>query len=441
MKRRAASISTASARAPVHSLSVAALSKGVQIGGKDKKAKTREALFEESNLVAVAAKTIKEAREDQARRHKAETARRAKEAAEKAAKAKDQAKANMINSFTCPMTHSLFLKPVQLADGYTYEESAARTYLRSNPVPGVSPMTKKPLANRNMVPNTALRQTIAHAVEAGIITGELADEYKEGLEKIAQDAATLAKIQEGANKRDPVALTDMGKALRWGWYGLEVKADSAVANFKLATELGNPTAMAHYGNMLLWGIGTPQRSSLAAAHIGMAAAHGSEYGCTMMADAFANGRLDFPIRKTQAVAWYEKAQGCTTIKDAPDEHRNTCLTYLAAERAEREADEADEAATEAERAVARFGDGVPPEVLVIETDNDESDSDDEGSSLPRPGRYTPSAHGPTSPSYSPTSPGYGPTSPSYSPTSPSYSPTSPVYSSTSPPPDVPEMLL
>lgn len=395
-----------------------------RIGGKAKKSKTREALLEEHVPRAVASQTPKEAREAEARLRKAEDVRqkeeqeRQKEEArqkevEEAAKAKARAKDNMLNSFTCPLTHALFLDPVQLADGYTYDRSAARAYLRSIPTHsnGNSPFTKKPLAHRNMVPNTALKQAIAYAVEAELVAGDLVDEYKEGLEKMVRDAATVAKLREGVERRDPDALTDMGIALRWGWYGLDIHADAAVANFKLATDLGHPTAMAHYGNMLLWGVGTPQRSSLAAAHIGMAAAHGSEYGCTMMADAFANGRLDFPIRKTQAVQWYEKAEACT-IKDAPDTNRNMRVTYLAAERAEQDADRADQQA-----AVARFGDGVPPEVLVLDTDADDSDSDDDGPALPAP------------------------TSPSYSPTSPSYSPTSPDYSPTSPPAYVPEMLL
>ena len=398
-----------------------------------KRTKSRESVFGETDPRPVAAKTPKEAREAEARERikeaEAEKAAKAKAEAEKAAKAKAQAIENHIKALTCPLTHAIFLKPVVLADGYTYEESAAKAYLRGIPsdrFPGVSPLTKKPLANRTITHNTALRQTIAHAVEAGIITGELADEYKEGLEKLERDAATLAKIREGAKQRDPVALTDMGLALRWGWYGLDVQADAAVSHFVLATELGNPTAMANYGNMLLWGVGISQRSSLAAAHIGMAAARGSEYGCAMMADAFANGRLDFPIRKTQAVAWYEKAQACT-IKDAPDEMRNMCATYLAAERAEQEANRAEEEAAEADREVERFAEDAPPDVLVLDTDDDDSDSDDDNDP------------GPTSPAL--TDPARDPTSPSYRPTSPSYSPTSPDYSPTSPPAYVPEMLL
>ena len=402
MKRRA-STSASALGGPANSLSVAALTKDVQIGGKAKKARPVSALLEETDEKAMAAKAEKETRQAEVRRQKAE-----------AAKAKARAKDNMLNSFTCPLTHALFLDPVQLADGYTYDRSAARAYLRSIPTGsnGNSPFTKKPLVHRNMTPNTALKQAIAYAVEAELITGDLVDEYKEGLEKLARDTATVAKLTEGVERRDPDALTDMGIALRWGWYGLEVKADSAVAHFKLATDLGHPTAMAHYGSMLLWGVGTPQRSSLAAAHIGMAAAQGSEYGCIMMADAFANGRLDFPIRKTQAVHWYEKAEACT-IKDAPDTNRNMCVTYLAAERAEQAADRADQQAAEAEHEVEHFGESGAPDVLVIDTEAEDSDDDNDP----------------------------GPTSPWYSPTSPAYSPTSPVYSPTSPPAYVPEMLL
>ena len=161
MKRRA---STETQRAPANSLSVTALTKDVQIGDRAKKHKSRQTLLEEADAKAMAAKAEKEARQAEARREKAE-----------AAKAKARAKDNLLKTFTCPLTHALFLDPVQLADGYSYERSAVRAYQRSlsaGQYPGVSPLTKKPLANRNMVPNTALRQAIAHAVEAGHFAGE-----------------------------------------------------------------------------------------------------------------------------------------------------------------------------------------------------------------------------------------------------------------------------
>ncbi len=47
--------------------------------------------------------------------------------------------------------------PVVAGDGYTYERSAIEAWLGKH---GTSPMTHKPLANRELVPNMTMRVAI-----------------------------------------------------------------------------------------------------------------------------------------------------------------------------------------------------------------------------------------------------------------------------------------
>jgi hypothetical protein len=60
-------------------------------------------------------------------------------------------------SFCCPVTDEVMIDPVICSDGHTYERAAIEQWLqRSNR----SPMTNLELANRTLIPNVALRNTI-----------------------------------------------------------------------------------------------------------------------------------------------------------------------------------------------------------------------------------------------------------------------------------------
>ena len=58
----------------------------------------------------------------------------------------------------CPLTHEVFVNPVILSDGYTYEETAIRTWLQRN---NTSPMTGCDIAaNTYLIPNRSVRDWI-----------------------------------------------------------------------------------------------------------------------------------------------------------------------------------------------------------------------------------------------------------------------------------------
>eukprot|EP01126_Amoeba_proteus_P043780 TRINITY_DN4827_c0_g2_i3.p1 TRINITY_DN4827_c0_g2~~TRINITY_DN4827_c0_g2_i3.p1 ORF type:complete len:334 (-),score=85.59 TRINITY_DN4827_c0_g2_i3:94-1095(-) len=57
----------------------------------------------------------------------------------------------------CPITEQLFVDPVLLADGYTYEKSAITDWLQDH---NTSPITDEVLTSRIMLPNNTIKQKI-----------------------------------------------------------------------------------------------------------------------------------------------------------------------------------------------------------------------------------------------------------------------------------------
>jgi hypothetical protein len=68
------------------------------------------------------------------------------------------------NRFMCPITLDYFTDPVIAADGFTYDRSAITQYLKTN---NTSPLTRKKLKHKNLIPNKLLRFEIQD------ITGEI----------------------------------------------------------------------------------------------------------------------------------------------------------------------------------------------------------------------------------------------------------------------------
>lgn len=313
-----------------------------------------------------------------------------------AKKVKELALKNLLATYTCPLTHALFLKPVLLSDGHTYEEKALKAYLGSTTGYPKSPMTKETMRSPSFVPNVALRNALTHAVEAGLLEGDLVDEYKEAIEQQKKDAKILAVLKERAGRCDAEALKDLGYAHFHGSYGLDVCMAEALDTFRKATQLGNPTAMGMFGFMLVEGKGCSPQLGQGMAYVGMAAGQGSEYACSIMAHAYQTGARGFKADADDAKRWY-RMMGSAKHQDAGQEARDLRDKYLAP---------VEEREKASQRNILDGEEDVPERNVIDGGDSDEEEQDQD------PGL--------TSPSYSPTSPNYSPTSPSYSPTSPVY---------------------
>jgi len=69
----------------------------------------------------------------------------------------------MLENCLCPITGKLMIDPVIMADGYSYERTAITEWLA---VSNNSPITKKPLENKMLISNIALKNII-EAIKRG----------------------------------------------------------------------------------------------------------------------------------------------------------------------------------------------------------------------------------------------------------------------------------
>ena len=183
------------------------------------------------------------------------------------------AKENLTKTLTCPLTLALFIDPVQMSDGHTYEARAAEVYIATKQGSILSPLTKKPLKNLLMTPNHAVRNAVAHAIESNDLEGELVEEWLATHAKRKRDAEYLAKLQTSAFvHKDPEALKDLGIANMLGWHGLAKDETRACVLFKSALDLKNVTAMALYGHLVRQGVLVISNNQVVGmTYIGMAA--------------------------------------------------------------------------------------------------------------------------------------------------------------------------
>ena len=113
------------------------------------------------------------------------------------AEARARATSNLIKTYTCPLSLSLMIDPVTMADGHSYERKEAEKYIKVQQRDSAvvkSPSTRKALANTDLTPNMTLRIAIETTIEAGHITGELVDEYKETVAQRKRDKRKVESL-------------------------------------------------------------------------------------------------------------------------------------------------------------------------------------------------------------------------------------------------------
>lgn len=83
--------------------------------------------------------------------------------------------------FICPISLDVMVDPVVAADGHTYERAAIEAWLETH---NTSPMTREPLAHKNVVPNVALRTMIVDF-----------QQERKSLQEAAENAAPARAMQ------------------------------------------------------------------------------------------------------------------------------------------------------------------------------------------------------------------------------------------------------
>ena len=249
---------------------------------------------------------------------------------ERVTQAKKQAMENLFITLTCPITLALMVKPLIMGDGISYEEEAVREYIRGNtPLDGriLSPTTRQWVADI-AVPNVTLRNTIVDSIEAGIIEGPLVEDWRKRREKNKMDGMYIADLKKRID--DGEACKKLGIAYMQGFYGVEMDSLRARDHFKMASDLNNVTGTALYGFMVLTHESNDDHrdDSLGMANVMAAAVQGSEFACSLMADAFAMGDHGIYQSRKEATRWYNKMASCQ-FRDADTMARTECEKYLA----------------------------------------------------------------------------------------------------------------
>jgi F-box/WD-40 domain protein 7 len=288
----------------------ASLSKGVKVGGVAKKPRTTAALLDDLEEEASLAELAR----------KAEQERLAKEEALRA-----QARANLLRTFTCPISLSLMIDPVVMADGHSYERKEAQKHLRTTMK---SPVTGKRMENVPVRDNETLRIAIATAVETGDIDGELVDEYKENVAQRERDRKALDVLKDRMyNKQEAAAYVEMGDAHYHGLLGLEPCEPAARLYYKDAADLGHPTGAAMYGVIAVEANGVLDSVSKGIAYLGIAAERGSELGRLYLGRLNEEGAFGFKLDHQEAERWYKMAASAS-VRDGTDERHAQAKAFL-----------------------------------------------------------------------------------------------------------------
>ena len=273
------------------------------------------------------------------------------EEAEAARNAKKQALQSFIDTFKCPIGLKLFVDPVSMSDGFTYEKKEALKHMQSaRDARRVlkSPMTNNNLLNGLLTPNPNLKSALENAVEAGLIEGELVDEWKAAKAQALADERKLAELQDKAySKQDPDAWYEWGAAFLYGRYGLEVNVNQAQSRFEKGAQSNHPSCTAMFGFTQATRPSGNVYEGLAS--LGRAAGMGSKFACCTLAKWYTDGLKGLRVSNGMARRMYECASKAP-IEDADAAQLATMDAWLAIDEGnpEEEAQEEEEEEEEEE---------------------------------------------------------------------------------------------
>jgi len=226
----------------------------------------------------------------------------------------------------CPITHELPFDPVHAEDGSLYERQAIEEYFVTttksegkvrSPVKGV-------MIGTSIFAAPHIKNTIESLISNDMITGDLANKWKERAEekKYADD---LIKDAENGNKH---AMYELGKHYFYGKKGFKEDSKEAYEWFKKANAKGSVMGMAREGACLLHGFGVEKDEVTGMLYLGAAECQGSDVAAYYIGRYFYKRRKN-PNKKMLARKMLEKATyGNYTHKQMNDAGKEEAKTLL-----------------------------------------------------------------------------------------------------------------
>eukprot|EP00978_Attheya_sp_CCMP212_P035059 scaffold150524_cov51-Attheya_sp.AAC.1 len=202
----------------------------------------------------------------------------------------------------CPILLQLPFNAVMAEDGQIYEQSAILEHFEANG--HTSPITRAAIGDK-LIPSVQIKSLIESAIWDGLITGELADNWK-AKEGERNEFDELVRKAEGG---DTVAMFSVGLSYFLGEKGVGKDGKAAYEWWKRASDKGNVRGMGIVGSCLLdsvEGIDVENNVASGIMHLTMAAERGSDTACIRLGLVLANGIDDLPKDPSKAVYFLTK---------------------------------------------------------------------------------------------------------------------------------------
>lgn len=206
------------------------------------------------------------------------------------------------DDLVCPITLDLPWEPVIAEDGRIYERLAIEEHFRSKRHGELrSPMTNEPMG-RKLLPALQTKSLIETLIDFGVITGELAEKWKEK----AREKQAMNELIQRAQSGDEDAMCHVGYYYYSGECGFPKDHAKAVDWYQKGREAGSIRATANLGCMFLQGKGVEENYSVGLFYTTLAAEEGCDGACYNRGAGFAKGRWGLPQNPPEAERWLQK---------------------------------------------------------------------------------------------------------------------------------------
>jgi Sel1 repeat len=206
----------------------------------------------------------------------------------------------------CALTGKLPLDPVLADDECLYERTALEKHIQSHAAASrvlLSP-TKKEHMSKRFTRAPQVKRVIQELIETGVLTGHLAQDWKERqrLER------TVEELKKDAAEGDVSAMISLGEYYRTG-AGRQEK-DASRQSFQYwdqARKHGSIIGTAYVGEMWMNGIGTTQHQRKGIMYLSLAAKGGSDLAAYWLGSALADGTHGLPVDREEGIDWLKQS--------------------------------------------------------------------------------------------------------------------------------------